>query len=154
MQPEGDTAEVGRETREPRGEDGSTPKRNSISPSDVDSLHQTAVPAAHSSQLPLIPTVASVPWRPKGRDAVLSTLDIIIQGSNLAKDTCGTPPAQVVFGSVGVLLTIIRVLSLVFCRDELPARVAQDFTANKQDHADLGVSCTDVRRALDRGLDG
>ena len=44
----------------------------------------------------------------KGRDVVLSTLDGSVQVLNLAKDTCGIPPAQIVFGSASVLLTMIR----------------------------------------------
>ena len=53
--------------------------------------------------------MASKPQRPTGRDGVLSTLDVLIQALNLAKDTCGIPPAQVAIGSAGVLLTMIRV---------------------------------------------
>ena len=53
--------------------------------------------------------MASVPQQQKkGRDGILSMLDLVIQTVNLAKDTCGIPPAQVVFGSVSVLLTMIR----------------------------------------------
>ena len=46
---------------------------------------------------------------PNGRDGLLSTLDVVIQALSLAKDSCGIPPAQVVFGSVTILLTMIRV---------------------------------------------
>ena len=54
--------------------------------------------------------MASTSQQPKKRrDRVLPTLDLVIQTMNLAKDTCGIPPAQVVFGSVSVLLTMIRV---------------------------------------------
>ena len=50
--------------------------------------------------------MASVPQQQKkGRDGVLSMLDLVTQTVNLAK---GIPPAQVVFGSVSVLLTMIR----------------------------------------------
>ena len=55
--------------------------------------------------------MAPTSQRPKGRDAVLSTLDVFIQALNLAKDACGIPPAQVAFGSASVLLTMIRVPS-------------------------------------------
>jgi hypothetical protein len=47
--------------------------------------------------------------RPKGRDGVQTTLDLLIQALNIAKDACGIPPAQVAFGSASVLLTMIRV---------------------------------------------
>ena len=51
--------------------------------------------------------------RSKGRDAVLSTLDVVIQGLNLAKDACGIPPAQIALGSASVLSTTIRVRILL-----------------------------------------
>lgn len=49
------------------------------------------------------------PQQPKGRDGVLTTLDLFIQTLNIAKDACGIPPAQIAFGSASVLLTMIRV---------------------------------------------
>ena len=48
------------------------------------------------------------PQRSKGRDGALAALDVFIQGLNLAKDTCGIPPAQIALGSASVLLTMIR----------------------------------------------
>ena len=54
------------------------------------------------------------PQQPKGRDGVISTLDVFIQAINVAKDTCGIPPAQIAFGSASVLLTMIRVRFLAF----------------------------------------
>ena len=53
--------------------------------------------------------------RPKGRDGALSSLNIAIDSINLAKDIVDIAPARVVFGSVGVLLTMIRVCSFLFC---------------------------------------
>jgi hypothetical protein len=47
--------------------------------------------------------------QPKGRDGVLTALDLLIQTLNIAKDACGIPPAQVAFSSASVLLTMIRV---------------------------------------------
>ena len=61
--------------------------------------------------------------QPKGRDGVLSTLDVFIQCLNLAKDTCGIPPAQIAFGSASVLLTMIRVCSPL-CTTELLTHVS------------------------------
>jgi hypothetical protein len=43
------------------------------------------------------------------RDRVLPALDVFIQVLNIAKDSCGIPPAQVAFGSASTLLTVIRV---------------------------------------------
>ena len=55
--------------------------------------------------------------RSKGRDVVLPTLDVIIQGLNLAKDACPIPPAQIALSSASVILTTIRVCSsLLFAK--------------------------------------
>jgi hypothetical protein len=59
----------------------------------------------------------------KGRDGVLSTLDVSIQALNFAKDSCGIPPAQIAFGSASVLLTMIRVCFLLLCKVTLLIRV-------------------------------
>ena len=45
----------------------------------------------------------------KRQENALSLLDVAIGVLNLAKDVCGIPPAQAVFGSVSILLTMIRV---------------------------------------------
>jgi hypothetical protein len=58
----------------------------------------------------------------KGRDSILATLDISIQALNLAKDSCGIPPAQIAFGSASVLLAMIRVCSLLLCSEALLIR--------------------------------
>ena len=65
--------------------------------------------------------MASTPQQPQGRDGVLSTLDVFIQVLNLAKDTCGIPPAQIAFGSATVLLTMIRVYFPLLSEDEFQA---------------------------------
>ena len=52
--------------------------------------------------------------RQKRRSNALSLLDVAINTLNLAKDVCGIPPAQAVFGSVSILLTMIRVRFLLF----------------------------------------
>jgi hypothetical protein len=61
--------------------------------------------------------------QPKGRDAVLTTLDLLIQALNIAKDVCSVPPAQVVFGSATALLTMIRVCLSLLREDKLLAHV-------------------------------
>ena len=48
----------------------------------------------------------------KHRDGVLSTLNVAIETMNLAKEVSIITPAKAVFGSVIVLLTMIRVRSL------------------------------------------
>ena len=70
---------------------------------------------ACASHLQRVLTMASL-QRPKGRDGVISALDVFIQTLCIAKDACGIPPAQVAFGSAGVLLTMIRVRSLCSAR--------------------------------------
>ena len=55
--------------------------------------------------------------RQKRKENALSLLDVAIGALNLAKDVCGIPPAQAVFGSVSILLTMIRVRSSLFSDD-------------------------------------
>ena len=51
----------------------------------------------------------------KGRENLLSSLNVAIDFLNLAKDSCGSiPPAQAVFGSVSILLTMIKVCFPLF----------------------------------------
>jgi len=52
--------------------------------------------------------------RPKGRDGVLSSLNVAIDGLNLAKEISSITPAKAVFGSAAILLTMIRVNFLLF----------------------------------------
>ena len=52
--------------------------------------------------------------QPEGHDTVLSSLNLAIDGLNLTKEVLSATPAKAVFGSVAVLLTMIRVL-LLFC---------------------------------------
>ena len=63
--------------------------------------------------------MASAPQRPKGRDGVISALNVFIQVLDIAKDTCGIPPAQIAFGSASVVLTMIRVRFPLLCEVEL-----------------------------------
>ena len=57
----------------------------------------------------------ATPQRPKGRDRVLSSLNVAIDALNLAKDVSAIPPAQAAFGAVSALLTMIRVHLHLFC---------------------------------------
>ena len=81
-----------------------------------------AQPVCHTifSQLPPLPlTMDADSQRTKGRDTVLSALNIAIETLNLAKDISTIAPAQAVFGSVSILLTMIRVRFLPFSDDTL-----------------------------------
>ena len=49
------------------------------------------------------------PEQPKSQDNTLSLLNAIIEVSNLAKELSSPTPAKAAFGTVGVILTTIRV---------------------------------------------
>jgi hypothetical protein len=61
--------------------------------------------------------------RPKGRDGVLSSLNMAIDVINLAKDIVDIAPAKGAFGSVSALLTMIRVCFFLFREDRLRVHV-------------------------------
>ena len=88
------------------------------------------------------------------RNNALSLLNAAIEAMNLIKELSSTTPAKAVFGSVTILMTMIRVRlsssSMVYCRFTRN----QDSMANKADYVDLGLACADVCKALDRGMNG
>ena len=90
----------------------------------------------------------------KRRDDALSLLNVAIEAMNLAKEISSVTPAKAVFGSVSVLLTMIRVRFLLFSMTHSRFTCNQDSMANKTDYVDLGLACADVCRALDRGMNG
>ena len=47
--------------------------------------------------------------RQKRQDEALSMLNVAVEAMNLAKEISSVTPAKAVFGSVGVLLTMIKV---------------------------------------------
>ena len=63
--------------------------------------------------------MAAKSQRPKGRDGVISALNATIEAMNLAKEVSSITPAKAVFGSVSVLLTMIKVCSLL-SHSEIP----------------------------------
>ena len=78
-------------------------------------------PIAYASHRFLVPPVSTMETRsqqPKGRDGAISSLNAAIEAMNLAKEDSSITPAKAVFGSVSVLLTMIKVRSL--SRDEVP----------------------------------
>ena len=89
---------------------------------ETTSWKQPPVPLVLFSHPPLVSTMAS-PQETKGRDGVLSALDLLIQALSIAKDTCGIPPAQVALGSATVVLTMIRVQFLLLLEDGYLIRV-------------------------------
>ena len=58
--------------------------------------------------------IETKPQPSKGRDGTLSSLNIAIEVMNLAKEVSTITPAKAVFGSVSILLTMVKVRSLVF----------------------------------------
>ena len=62
-----------------------------------------------SSWPPLPPVMGTESQRPKGRDGTFSSLNVAIEALNLAKEVSSVTPAKAVFGSVSILLTMIRV---------------------------------------------
>jgi hypothetical protein len=91
---------------------------------------------------------------PKARDGVLTSLDLLIQALNIAKDACGVPPAQIAFSSASVLLTMIRVRLSLLREGEHLTHVVQDTMANNEDYVELGQACADVCQALYQRLKG
>ena len=59
----------------------------------------------------------------KGQNGVLSSLNVAIEVLNIAKDVSGIAPAQAVFGSVSILLTMIRVRFLLSFDDTFQAHI-------------------------------
>jgi len=50
--------------------------------------------------------------RPKGRENTISALNATIEALNLAKELSSITPAKAAFGTVSVILVMIRVSSL------------------------------------------
>ena len=53
----------------------------------------------------------------KRREGVLSSLNVIIEGLNIAEKASSITPAKAVFSTVSVILTMIRVCFLLLFRD-------------------------------------
>ena len=73
-------------------------------------------PSAQRTTFPQIlqaPTMETRSRRPKGRDGVVSSLNVAIEAMNLAKELSSITPARAVFGSVGALLIMIRVCPIL-----------------------------------------
>ena len=92
--------------------------------------------------------------RPKRRDDALSLLNVAIEIINLAKEVSSITPAKAVFGTVSVLLTMIRVRPHPSLAIHSRFTCNQDSVVNKTDYVELGLACADVCRALDRGING
>jgi len=69
------------------------------------------VPSYHVGFEPMDPDVP----QPKRQDKVLSGLNVAIETLNLAKEVSSITPAKAVFGSVSVIITMIRVGIFLCC---------------------------------------
>ena len=93
--------------------------------------------------------------QPKEQEGIVSALNGFIEAFNLAKEISSNAPARAVFGSVSVLLAMIRVGLLAFHRSNTDSLgCVQDTMVNKEDYVELGLACADVCASLKRGLDG
>ena len=92
--------------------------------------------------------------RQKHRENVLLSLDAAIEGMNLAEEISSHTPAKAIFGTVSALLKMIKVYLLLFCGDGLWFTHIQDSMSNKTDYVELGLACTSVCEALQRGMNG
>ena len=115
--------------------------------------HGPSQPQSHAvfSQLPRVSTMD--PKSQRRRDGALSSLNVAIEAVNLAKEISSITPAKGVFGSVSIVLTMIRV-SLLLVRPARPNEWMQDSMINKTDYVDLGLACAEVCQTLDRGVRG
>ena len=86
------------------------------------------------------------------RESGILALSAAIEAIDLAKIS-SIIPAEAAFGSVLVILDMIRVRgSLRPHAGRLFADAMQDSMIDEVDYVDLGLACADVCRALDRGL--
>ena len=92
--------------------------------------------------------------QPKGQENPLSKLSMAVNALNLAKDASGIAPAQAAFRAASALLTTIRVF--VSCSPAMGFVLTflQDSMSNEEEYVEIGLSCADICRALDRGMGG
>ena len=96
----------------------------------------------------------SRPQSPDGQDHWTPTLSVAIEGFNLAKEVMNITPAKAAFGSVAIILAMIRVLSSLPQSFVSKLKDVQDSMLNEKDYVELGIACADVCIALSRGMKG
>jgi hypothetical protein len=96
--------------------------------------------------------MASNAQKQERRDIVLSSLNAVIEASNLAKELCSITPAKPVFGSFSVILTMIKVDSSLRCVDGLDADRTR--TGIDDERGGLRRTWTLMRRRLYRPQPG
>jgi len=58
--------------------------------------------------------------RPEGREGTIGRLNAALEAMSLAEKVSSITPAKIVFGSVGVLLALIKVCFLLLCSVTIP----------------------------------
>ena len=76
---------------------------------------------SHLSRPPTMDATSSK--RQKRQDNALSLLNAAIEAMNLAKEVSSATPAKAIFGSVGILLTMIMVRFILFSNDTFQVHV-------------------------------
>ena len=104
-------------------------------------------------------TLAPMPTNPRpqssdGQDHWTPALSVAIEGFNLAKEVMNIAPAKAAFGSVAIILAMIRVLSSLPQSFVSKLKDVQDSMLNEKDYVELGIACADVCIALSRGMKG
>lgn len=90
----------------------------------------------------------------KRHDNVIASLNAAIDILNIAKEASGITPAKVVFGSVSVLLGMIKVHPLPFCAAEFSIHMCLGFHGQPSDYVALGLTCAAICAAIEQGMDG
>ena len=101
-----------------------------------------------------MPTAKSKRRKGRDRDGALSSLNVVIEALNLAKEATSFTPAKAVFGAVSILLTTIRVRFSSPTTGCSVFTYGQDSMLNEIDYVELGLACGEVCKALIRGMDG
>jgi len=65
--------------------------------------------------------------RPKDREGAISALNAAIEALNFIKEIANVTPAKAAFGSVSVLLTMIKVYPALFRYDRLQVHTCPGF---------------------------
>jgi hypothetical protein len=81
-------------------------------------------------------------------------LSTAIEGFNLAKEVVNIAPAKAAFGSVSIILTMIRVRCSCSPSSLSTLKHAQDSRLNEEEYVKLGIACAEVCIALSRGMNG
>ena len=98
--------------------------------------------------------MATESQRPKGRESAVSLLNAAIDAMDLAEKISSITPAKAVFATVSVLLAMIKVFSFPSAMGYSELTRSQESMINALDYVELGLFCSDICRALDRGMDG